>query len=121
MASYQQRQALGTYGEDLAARHLVAEGMRILERNYRCRFGEIDIVAVDGDTVVVCEVKTRSGLGYGTPAEAITKAKAHRLRRLAAHWMNEHRVRSAGLRIDVVTIVVPRNGPAQVERIEGIS
>lgn len=121
MTTYLQRQALGGYGEDLAARHLVGEGMRILERNYRCRFGEIDIVAADGDTIVVCEVKTRSGVAYGTPAAAITKAKASRLRRLAAHWMNERSVRSAGLRIDVVAVLVPARGAARVERIEGIS
>ena len=69
------RQALGAYGEELAARHLRERGLVVLDRNWRCPLGEIDLVLRDGDTLVVCEVKTRSGVGYGTPHEAVTPAK----------------------------------------------
>ncbi len=77
------KQALGAYGETLAARHLVEQGMVLLERNWRCEAGEIDLVLRDGDVLVVCEVKTRSSLRYGTPHEAVTDIKVARLRRLA--------------------------------------
>ncbi len=75
------RAALGKYGEDLAARRLVDAGFSLLDRNWRCRDGEIDIVARDGDVLVVCEVKTRRDVGFGTPLEAVTPAKAGRKRR----------------------------------------
>ena len=72
-------QALGDYGERIAAAHLIAAGMTILDRNWRCPEGEIDIVARDGDALVVCEVKTRRGNGFGGPLEAINPVKAQRL------------------------------------------
>ena len=78
------KDALGAYGERVAAAHLVAAGMTVLDRNWRCPIGEIDIVARDGDVLVVCEVKTRRGDGFGHPLEAVTARKAARLRRLAA-------------------------------------
>jgi len=114
------RAALGAFGEDVAARHLVARGMTILDRNWRCDIGEIDLVARDRDVLVVCEVKTRRGLAFGTPAEAVTWTKLSRLRRLAARWLAEHPVRPAQVRIDVVEVVVPgRDGP-QVEHLVGV-
>ena len=78
------KDGLGRYGEDVAARHLVEQGIIVLDRNWRCELGEIDIVGRDGDVLVVCEVKTRSGTSFGTPLEAVTRTKAARLRRLAA-------------------------------------
>ena len=75
------KDALGRYGEDVAARHLAEAGLVVLERNWRCREGEIDIVARDGDVLVVCEVKTRRDTAYGSPLEAVTPRKAARLRR----------------------------------------
>ena len=78
--------ALGRYGEELAARYLRERGLRVLERNWRCPEGEIDIVALDGDCLVVCEVKTRAGTGVGDPVEAVTWEKAMRLRRLSAAY-----------------------------------
>src|SRR5829696_6815525 len=78
---------LGRFGEDLAVRHLEAAGLQVLDRNWRCAEGEIDIVAAEGDTLVVCEVKTRTGTGFGDPAEAVVGAKAARLRRLALRWL----------------------------------
>ena len=81
------RQALGAYGERLAARLLVEQGLVVLDRNWRCPAGEIDLVLRDGDVLVVCEVKTRTSSVCGTPHEAITPVKLARLRRLAAAWV----------------------------------
>lgn len=80
---------LGRYGEEVAARRLAAEGLQILERNWRCVEGELDIVALEGETLAVCEVKTRSERGFQQPSEGIDQAKAARLRRLAERWLGE--------------------------------
>ncbi len=97
---------LGAHGEQIAERHLSAAGFFILERNWRCSAGEIDIVARDGDVLVVCEVKTRSGATFGSPLEAVTPAKARRLRRLALMRLaRENAWRPAAIRVDVVGIV----------------
>ncbi len=115
------KDAVGAYGERVAAAHLVAVGMVILDRNWRCAAGELDIVARDGDTVVFCEVKTRTGTGYGFPLEAVTPRKAARLRRLAATWLHERDVRVPDVRIDVVGVLRPRRGAAQVEHVRGVA
>ncbi|HEU4810744.1 MAG TPA: YraN family protein [Nocardioides sp.] len=114
------RQALGAYGESLAARHLVAQGMVVLDRNWRCDAGEIDLVLRDGDVLVVCEVKTRSGVGCGTPQEAVTDIKVARLRRLAARWLADHSVHPRDVRIDMVAILRPRRGASLVDHVRGI-
>jgi putative endonuclease len=111
--------ALGAYGERVAAAHLVEAGMSIVERNWRCDIGEIDILARDGDTLVVCEVKTRRGSEYGTPLEKVTRAKAQRLRRLAARWMDVRNVHPGEVRIDLVAVVRPLRGRAEVEHVRG--
>ena len=113
-------QGLGRHGEDLAAAHLVDSGLRLLARNWRCRHGEIDIVAADGATLVVCEVKTRTTTAYGTPAEAITSAKAARLRRLGAAWLSETGGGWDAVRFDVVSVLRPRTGAASVEHLRGV-
>ncbi|MGI8954146.1 MAG: YraN family protein [Nocardioidaceae bacterium] len=120
-STHAQRKALGDYGEQIAADYLTAEGMVILERNYRCPVGEIDIVARDGDTLVICEVKTRRDLSHGTPLEAVTTHKARRLRRLAGHWLDDRDLHVPGVRIDVVAVLVPTRGRARVERVAGVS
>jgi putative endonuclease len=100
------KDALGRRGEATAARYLTRRlGWIILDRNWRCRDGELDLVAYDGSRHIVCEVKTRSSLAYGTPAEAITPVKAARLRRLAGRWAAEHGVAAASIRIDVIGLV----------------
>ncbi|MGB8650923.1 MAG: YraN family protein [Mycobacteriales bacterium] len=100
------RVALGRWGEDLAAAHLQAAGYDVLARNWRCREGELDIVARDGAALVFVEVKTRSGLGYGEPAEAVGPVKARRIRGLALRWLAECRPPgSHDLRFDVVSVV----------------
>ena len=119
-ATYAQRVALGAYGERLAVRALVDAGLEILDRNWRCRQGEIDIVAATGGTVVVCEVKTRRGARFGPPAAAITAAKAERLHRLGAAWLAAHGRSGARLRVDVVSIVLSGRGQ-RVEHLSGVS
>jgi len=115
------KDALGRYGEDVAARHLTQDGFVVLARNWRCESGEIDIVARDGDVLVVCEVKTRSSLRYGSPFEAVTQRKLHRLERLGMRWMKDHGVRPASLRVDVVSVLRPPSGPQMVEHVRGLS
>ena len=114
------RQALGRFGETYAARHLVAGGMVLLDRNWRCEAGEIDLVLRDGPVLVVCEVKTRSSTAFGSPVEAVTEQKAERLRRLADRWLEEHGVRPREVRLDVVGVLVPRSGGPQVEHVRGV-
>jgi putative endonuclease len=114
------KQALGRYGEQLAERHLVAQGMVLLDRNWRCDAGEIDLVLRDGDVLVVCEVKTRSSTDYGTPHEAVTDVKVGRLRRLAMRWVAEREVAVRDIRIDLVGIVRPRRGASSIEHVRGI-
>ena len=97
--------AIGRFGEEVAARHLAAAGLRIVDRNWRCAEGELDIVAEDGGTLVFCEVKTRSGTGFGDPAEAVTAAKSARIRRLGLRWLAAHGIGWRDLRFDVVTVV----------------
>ena len=115
------RRALGAYGESPAARHLVeVQGMVLLDRNWRCDTGEIDLVLRDGPVLVVCEVKTRSSVVCGTPHEAVDVAKLARLRRLAVRWMAERGLRVADVRVDLVAVLRPRRGPAVVEHVRGI-
>ncbi|WP_093798800.1 YraN family protein [Streptomyces sp. Wb2n-11] len=114
--------ALGRYGEDLAARKLVEGGMTVLERNWRCRAGEIDIVARDGDALVVCEVKTRRAGPFEHPMQAVRTTKAERLRHLAERWMHEHGgPPPGGVRIDLVGVVLPRRGAPVVEHARGVA
>lgn len=114
------RRALGAYGEELAARHLTEQGMVVLDRNWRCDAGELDLVLRDGDTLVVCEVKTRSTEDFGSPLEGVDRVKVGRLRRLAARWVDERGVHPPGIRIDMVGVLRPRRGPSQVEHVAGI-
>ena len=114
------RRTLGAYGERLAARYLQDQGLSILDRNWRCSHGELDLVARDGDCVVFCEVKTRRSVRFGDPVEAITSAKAARLRRLAAAWLRSHDVRPKRIRVDVVGIVRPDDGPAILRHLVGV-
>ena len=110
MPATESKKQIGIRGEDLACAELQRQGMQILERNWRCRLGEIDIVAaesaVDGLTLVFCEVKCRSGLGFGHPLEAITYAKMRRLRQLEAVWMREHRMKASAIRLDAIGVVL---------------
>jgi putative endonuclease len=114
------RNALGRYGERVAARHLTEQGMVVLDRNWRCDAGEIDLVLRDGAVLVVCEVKTRTSDVCGTPHEAITPAKLDRLKRLGVLWAEAHDVRPAETRIDLVAVRRPRRGPSAVDHVRGL-
>ncbi|WP_460106499.1 YraN family protein [Streptomyces sp. YKOK-J1] len=116
------RSGLGRYGEDLAARRLTEAGMTILRRNWRCgRSGEIDIVAWDGNTLVVCEVKTRRAGGFQHPMAALTPEKARRLHGLAERWIQAHGgAPPGGVRIDLVGVLLPRRGAPAVEHARGV-
>ena len=113
-------QALGAYGERVAAAHLAAQGMVVLDRNWRCDEGELDLVLRDGPVLVACEVKTRTSFDHGTPHEAVTDAKLERLRRLVVRWVEDRGVRPPETRVDLVAVLRPHKGPALVEHVRGI-
>lgn len=115
------RRALGQWGEDLAARSLTEAGLAILDRNWRCDLGEIDIVARSGDVLVAVEVKTRTTEVFGSPAAAVTRSKAARLRRLTARWLAEHALTPREVRIDVVSIFVPHRGAPEIEHLQAVA
>ena len=111
------RSAFGRLGEDLAAALYEGDGYEVLERNFTCPEGEIDLIARRNDIVVFCEVKARRTNYFGDPAEAVTPAKQARLRRLAAIWLSHHRREARRLRFDVVSIVGDGRG-SRVRRLE---
>lgn len=116
------RAELGALGERLAATHLTGQGWQILDRNWRCRYGELDIIAVDPatDTVVFVEVKTRTGDGFGGLAYAVPPQKVRRLRRLAALWLAGQPRRFAGVRIDVVGVRIGRTRTPEIFQLHGV-
>jgi putative endonuclease len=113
------RRDLGAFGERVAAAHLEAKGYRIRARNFRCREGEIDIVAEDGETLVFVEVRTRRGNALGTPAESVTVAKQRRLLTVAKAYLQEHADALPNQRIDVVAVELSRGRLLAVQHIEG--
>lgn len=118
--------ALGRYGEQLACRYLSDAGFGILDRNWRCARGEIDIVAREDADLVVCEVKTRSGAQFGAPFEAVTRQKLRRLRRLAMLWLDalppleRSGLSVLAIRIDVVSIVKRGTDTARITHLRGV-
>ena len=108
---------LGRHGEDLAAAFLADAGYGIVDRNWRCRQGEIDIIAVDGDETVFVEVKTRSSVAFGHPFEAITLQKLARLRRLAAAWCAANPGEHNRIRIDAISVIARSDSPAQIDHL----
>ena len=119
---WREARAVGDRGEELAVEHLREQGLEILDRNWRCPEGELDVVAVDGDGVVVfCEVKTRRSLRFGWPVEAVTPEKARRLRRLAWSWLRETGHRPAQFRIDVIGVHCPATGPVEVQHLRAVA
>ncbi|WP_394938327.1 YraN family protein [Psychromicrobium sp. YIM B11713] len=114
------KQELGKAGEDLAADFLSRRGFEVVDVNWRCARGEIDLVALDGDIVVVVEVKTRRSLRYGHPFEAITDTKLRRLRTLAVLWARHHGYLSSRIRIDAIAVLALRGDEPSVEHLRGI-
>jgi putative endonuclease len=98
------RRRLGAQGEALAAMRYEAAGYEVLDRNWRCAEGEIDLVCRSGTTLVICEVKTRRSAAFGSPAEAVTIAKRRRLRRLGARWLRAHDIHCQEVRFDVAAV-----------------
>ncbi|KJL43373.1 hypothetical protein RS82_01425 [Microbacterium trichothecenolyticum] len=113
------KDVLGRAGEDRAARYFEARGFTVLARNWRCRDGEIDLVAADRSTVVVVEVKTRRDEGFGHPFEALDARKRGRLWRLSIAWASAHRelVQGRRLRIDAIGLIGPDPGTARLEHL----
>jgi len=115
------RHRLGVRGEELAARHLERRGLRILDRNYRTRFGELDLVAFDGRRLVFCEVKTRRA-GSGRPWDALGAAKQSRVRAMARQWLSERsdRPHAPDLRFDAIGVTIDARGRlVALEHLEG--
>jgi putative endonuclease len=110
------RQRLGAAGEERAVAWYLARGYEVVARNWRCREGELDVIVRQGATIAICEVKARSSLAYGHPAEAVTAAKQRRIRALAARWLAEANPgpRPAVVRFDVAAVL-----PRSVDVIEG--
>jgi putative endonuclease len=115
----ERKRLLGQRGEAIAARHLTGLGMEVIDRNWRCDAGEIDLVLRDGRVLVVCEVKTRTSIAFGTPLEAIDQRKLDRLRRLAARWLRAHDCHPDDVRIDMVGVLAPPGLPVEIEHVEG--
>ncbi len=115
------KDAVGRYGERVVAERLAAIGWEVLERNWRCAWGELDIVAVDHGCVVAVEVKTRRTATYGSPLEAVTPAKLARIRKLLAMWLAAQARTFAEVRIDVVGVTLPAAGAAQLEHVRGVA
>jgi putative endonuclease len=117
------RHRLGQLGEQLAAEHLVRRGFRILERNYRTRWGELDIVAFDGQTLTFCEVKSRRvGPDGATPFEALRRRKRGRVRKMAGVWMTERAERPFArlIRCDAIAVTFdPAGRLVAIEHLEG--
>jgi putative endonuclease len=114
--------AVGRYGERVAVDHLQRAGFVLLERNWRCRYGELDVVGLDGNCLVAVEVKTRRSTAAGHPFEAVTPVKAARLRRLLGLWLSQHAdLHPADLRVDAVAVLRPPRGAAVVEHLQGVA
>ncbi len=111
------RNALGKWGENLAAAHLVTEGLVLLDRNWRTSSGEIDIIAKEGDSLIFCEVKTRRGKAFGEGAEAVTGRKSQRLRLLATQWLALSGIRPRSIRFDVVSVLLSPGQPPVISHL----
>lgn len=118
------RRRVGEQGEDLASQELERQGLQILQRNWHCAIGEIDIIAEDvadgRRTVVFCEVKCRTGLGFGDPLEAITYAKLRKLRQLAGEWLAASPRKPDAIRLDAVGVVLLPGHAPRLTHVRGI-
>ncbi|MGZ8735273.1 MAG: YraN family protein [Acidimicrobiia bacterium] len=113
------RRVLGARGEALIAARYLAAGYEILDRNWRCRQGELDLVVHRDRVLVFCEVKTRSNDRFGAPIEAITREKRRRIRVLAGRWLDEHKLVVGEVRFDVASVLVRADGGAVIDVMEG--
>ncbi len=111
------RNELGAYGETAAESELLKRGYQIIERDYRCKLGEIDIVARDAGEIVIVEVKTRSSRSHGDPQDSVTRRKASKLIALGMNYLAERQISDAQWRIDVVAVLVETTGPPTIDVI----
>jgi putative endonuclease len=107
------RRALGQLGEDIAVRHLQRLGYTVLQRNYRCPHGEVDIIARDQDRLAFVEVRARRGTAFGTPKESVTARKQARLETVARNYLQEHGYSDIDWGVDVVAVQFTRRGTLQ--------
>ena len=114
------RPQIGRLGEDIAAAHLAQRGWSLLERNFRVARGEIDIIALDGQTLVFVEVKTRRSILAGVPQAAVDQRKLQRLRALAGYYLAQHSPPHRDLRIDVIAVMVADGVEPEIEHIRGV-
>ncbi|GAB0107536.1 YraN family protein [Nocardia sp. JMUB6875] len=120
LASMAQHVALGAQGEELAARFLREAGMEIVDRNWRCRSGEIDIIGRDGEVTVFVEVKTRRGLTCGPPQEAVTYLKQQRIRTAAQYWLREQPGPWRRVRFDVVAVLLRLGREPEIRHLKAV-
>lgn len=111
---------LGEQGEHLAARYLAQKGLILLDRNWRCPDGELDLVLTDGTQIVVCEVKTRTSDNWGAPAEAVDDEKADRIRRVAAQWRAGRDLTHVDTRYDIVAVLWPQSEVPRINHYQGV-
>lgn len=115
------RNELGALGEQIAVDHLQSVGLRVVARNWRCRYGELDVIADDDSgTIVFVEVKTRSGDAFGGVEQAVTPQKVRRIRRLAGVWLSAQDSRWAQVRIDVIGVRAGRGTAPSVMHLKGV-
>lgn len=115
------KKGIGDLGEKLAAGFLRKHGYKVLDRNYRCREGELDIVARKGDCLVFVEVRTRTGNAFGTPEESVTATKRQHIARAAMSYLQEHGSAQDNWRIDLVAIELdPKNKPIRIDIVENV-
>jgi putative endonuclease len=121
------RRMTGALGEQIAAAHLETLGWTVIDRNWRSgRLGELDVVALQPGpgrlgTLVFCEVKTRRGLGYGDPLDAITYRKLGRLQSLAGQWLSSHEARCDRIRIDAIGVLLQAGAAPVITHLQGVT
>ncbi len=113
------RRQIGNNGEDIALVFLVEKGYELVQRNYRVRSGELDLVMRDGDCLVFVEVRCKTRIAHGTPLETVNFAKRRQIERTARHYLHRYKIdESVHCRFDVIGIVMPANSPPVIEHIE---
>jgi putative endonuclease len=113
-----QRLSLGRAGEDRAARFLTDMGCVIVDRNYRCNLGEIDIVARDGPVLVFVEVKTRTGSGFGTALESVVYKKQQKVRQVAKYYLQYGEYHGGPVRFDVIALTLGPGSAVEIEHVK---
>lgn len=111
------RQILGEKGEKQAARYLKKKGYKIITANYRCKYGEIDLIARDADMLIFIEVKTRTSTDFGDPASAVDYRKQQQISKVAHHYLITHHNDDVDARFDVISILSPRGQKTEIEHI----